>query len=217
MIISISSYKSNLMNRVYAILVSLMMIGVMSSCKQDGTAKDSTAEGIELAASQPKGDQFANASDLDKGTRIVKNMRDKITGGMAAQMKADAEAILAYRWKQTNKKSWTIMTNGFYEYEFVYNGREMSKPGEHAGRWVKFKDDLSYTYGYYDEVQGSGKYDFNLDSELLLMVDDNSSIKPNEYTCKPVNDVCILVGTEVYKDNNFQCKMSRVDRQPSKS
>lgn len=205
------------MNRVFAILPIFLLSVLSMSCKQDGTGTDMSKDALQESASAPKGDQFTRDSDIDKGIRLVKNMRDKISPSMAANMKSDAEAILAHRWKQSNKKSWTIMTAGFYEYQFVFDGREMSKPGEHAGRWVKFDDDLTYTYGYYDKVQGSGKYDFNLDSELLLMVDDNSNIKPNEYKCKPVNDVCILVGTDVYKDNNFQCKMAKVDSQPTKS
>jgi len=197
-------------------IIMILTSIALASCKQKTAENPPVATAEEILANSTN-DQYASESDIPRGIRIVKNMRDKIPLSDIAPMNQEAEAIFAHRIKNAEKKTWSVMTAGYYEYAFVFNGKEMSKPGEHAGRWLNFKEDNTYDYGYYSDVQGSGKYYFDLDDELLLMVDNNKNIKPNEYKCKPVNDVCILIGTEVYKDNNFQCKIERVDAMPSKS
>ncbi len=160
--------------------------------------------------------QFADDSDINKRLRIIKNMRDKVTPDMIAAMHKEADQILEYRVKETGKKSWQSLTSGYWEYEFIFNGGEMSKPGEMSGNWVNFDDNLTYQYGYYENTIGKGRYHYDLDEETLLMVDTKSGIKPNEYEVKMTSDVIVLIGKDTYKDNNYQTKIKKVGNQPQK-
>jgi len=180
------------MNKILPILLGLIVLSVIS-CKNDDTRKVQVTG--EITIDPQKADQFTSDSDIDKGVRIVKNMRDKITPDMITDKVAEAQGILTYRLKEMGAKSWPILTSVYWEYEYIFGGDEMSKPGELAGRWVKFDDDLTYKYGYYEDQQGTGRYHYNLDDELLLMVDDNPKIKPNEYKVNMAKNICILMGT----------------------
>ena len=77
-------------------------------------------------------------------------------------------------------------------------------------KWIDFKDNFTYDYGMDKEKKGSGIYTYNFDTGLLLMVDDDISIKPNEYNVKIHNDIIILEGKSTYEDNNIQAKLGRL-------
>ncbi len=122
-------------------------------------------------------------------------------------LRSQALSILDYRIKEDGEP-YAIVEAGCWEYEFVFKG-EMSKPGDHAGEWIDFKPDFTYQYGLYNEVQGSGRYHYSLDKTQILMVDNDESIKPQEWTAKNSGDVMILVGTSTYQDNATQMKLQR--------
>jgi len=141
----------------------------------------------------------------------IKNMKKASSG-----MKSRALPILEHRYKETNRKAVIILDKDIWEYEFVFNGKKMSKPGQMAGSWVDFNEDLTYTYGYYEEVQGSGKYTFSIDTRLLLMVDDSDEIKPQEYIAKVYDQTMVLEGNAIYNDNNYNAKLARITTVPAK-
>jgi len=53
-------------------------------------------------------------------------------------------------------------------------------------------------------------YTYNFDTGLLLMLDNDPNLKPNEYNVKVHNDLVILEGQATYQDNNIQAKLVRV-------
>jgi len=86
----------------------------------------------------------------------------------------------------------------------------MSKEGEFDGHWIDFKADHTYVYGINAAKNGSGRYHYSLDKGLVIMVDDDSSKKAQEYEAKFAGDVMVLVGTSTYKDNSVQMKLERI-------
>ncbi len=139
----------------------------------------------------------------------IEEMKKKSKNINVPALRAQAISILNYRAeKDTN--SYAIIEADIWEYEFVYNG-EMSKPGEYTGTWIDFLKDGTYEYGKYSELQGSGRFSYHFERGELLMVDNDSSMKPQEWTVKAVGDVMVLVGTATYKDNAIQMKLMRVN------
>jgi len=202
--------KGTPMNKIFPIILLLSIAVCLLSCKSDQNRQ--VKETGEIVLDPAAVDQFTAESSISKGVRIIKNMRDKVTPQMVEDKVAEATGILQYRYKEQGTKSWQILTANYWEYQYIFGGDEMSKPGELDGRWIKFEDDLTYEYGYYQDKQGSGRYHYSLDSGLLLLVDNNPKIKPNEYEVNMASNICILIGTPVYYDNNFQCKIrGRVD------
>lgn len=130
-------------------------------------------------------------------------------------LRSQALAILNHRIKD-DPKSYAIVEAGAWEYEFVFNGKEMSKAGEKAGSWIDFKQDATYTYGLYNEIQGSGKYHYKFEPAVLLMIDDDDSVMPQEWNTKSAGDNLILIGTQLYGNNAYQMKLVRRDAIPVK-
>ncbi len=127
---------------------------------------------------------------------------------LVAAQRAQALSIINHRLKQ-NSESYAIVEADTWEYQFLHDG-EMSKPGEYDGVWIDYKADHTYTYGHYSEIKGSGKYNYHSERSEILMVDDDTSKKPEEWTTKHAGDIMIRVGTATYKDNHIQMKLVRV-------
>jgi hypothetical protein len=96
-------------------------------------------------------------------------------------------------------------------------GSDMKMGDSTAGEWLDFKEDLTYEYGKFDQVNGGGRYFYNFDESTLLMIDNNAAMKPQEFETKHANDVMILIGKPLYRDNNIQTKLNLVASKPSKS
>lgn len=162
-------------------------------------------------------DEFANESEVPRGVRVVKNMRDKLSADRIQAMNREATGILEFRIKEKVQNPWQALTEVIWEYQFIFAGSDKSKPGELEGRWIDFADDFTYTYGYFQDTQGKGRYHYTPADQTILLVDDNSKIKPNEYKIIMATNIMILQGTSIYADNNYQCKVKgRIDL-PQKS
>ena len=125
-----------------------------------------------------------------------------------SKYRASALNILNFRIKN-DATSYALVEADTWQYEFVYDGK-MSAPGVYSGVWVDFRPDHTYAYGKNGKLNGTGKYNYHLDRSELLMIDDNSAKKPREWSVKSAEDVLILIGTETYKDNHIQMKLSKV-------
>jgi len=136
----------------------------------------------------------------------LKKRTEENPGRVAAQ-RQQALSILNFRLKK-EPKSYAIVEKDLWEYQFYYDG-EMSKPGEYDGVWIDFKPDHTYEYGTLQEVEGSGRYNYHFERGELLMVDNQQSEKPTEFTIKGGDDVMVLVGTATYGDNAIQMKLER--------
>lgn len=122
----------------------------------------------------------------------------------------NAEAELENRIKAQGSKSYTIIDKDIWAVRFVVFGSDISKPEENEGKWIDFKEDLTYAYGLKKEVKGGGRYHYNFEEGIILMLDNDERIKPSEFGLKPFNDVLIFEGKFTYSDNNMQAKLERI-------
>ena len=180
-----------------------------SGCKQDKSTSD---QGGSVEPMKPETTVLSKDNSL---LTIVKNMA-KIKPNQVPDMKREAKVIINHRYKQTEKKAYIILDKDMWEYEFVFTGKTMTKPGQLAGMWIDFNEDQTYSYGYYDENQGTGIYTFDLASGLLLLIDDSDTVKPQEFEAKLFDKSLIMDGNEIYKDNNYNAKLRRIETKPVK-
>ncbi len=124
--------------------------------------------------------------------------------------RANALSILDFRNKETEGKSFSIIEADTWEYQFIYTKGKMSEEGAYAGIWIDFRPDQTYAYGTNKKVDGGGKYHYNSDRAILLMVDNDGTKKPQEWSAKFAGDAMVLVGTNTYNDNSIQMKLERV-------
>ena len=116
-----------------------------------------------------------------------------------------ASSIIEFRYKEQGKDPVASIEMDRWYYEFIATGAEIEPVQD--GKWIDFYPDLTYEYGDKNGVKGKGKYHFSISSGLLLIVDEDSSVKPNEYNVKLNGPVMVLVGNSIYKDNHIQMKL----------
>lgn len=200
------------------ILSFLLIIGCLfslSSC--DGSKKEKTNEvdNNANAATKVTVKPSNNTLDSDSLLMLVKNMT-KIKPYEVLQMKGDAEIIINHRYKETNKKSTILLDKDLWEFEFIFSGKKMTAPNQLEGCWIDFSEDLTYTYGYFQEEQGSGRYAYSIDTGLLLLIDDSDQVKPQEFEAKLFDITLVMDGNDIYKDNNYNAKLKRITQRPTK-
>ena len=151
-----------------------------------------------------------------KETYLLLNQGD-VADAEIQSMRAEAIKVLEHRQKESGNKVITILEKDIFVFDAVVMGSDMKMGDSTAGEWLDFKEDLTYEYGKFDQVNGGGRYFYNFDESTLLMIDNNAAMKPQEFETKHANDVMILIGKPLYRDNNIQTKLNLVASKPSKS
>ncbi len=204
--------------RMKNILSLLIIIGCLiyaSGCKDKKNEKP-IGDKVETAKSGKTLIESMNTSmESDSLLAMITNMT-KIRPEEVKAMKEDADVIINHRYKETGKKSYIILDKDLWEFEFIFSGKKMSAPNQLAGYWIDFSEDMTYTYGHYQEKKGSGQYTYNLDTGLLLLIDNSENIKPQEYEAKLFDQTLVMDGNDIYKDNNYNAKLKRITERPTK-
>ena len=143
--------------------------------------------------------------------------QSKITDKEIATMRGNAIAILEKRKIENKNETFAILHSDIWVFGGLVSDSKSLFGDSLDGAWIDFKEDLTYEYGKYEEKYGSGQYYYNFISANLLLLDDNAAIKPQEFEVKMGKDMLVIVGNEVYKDNNMQAKLDRELALPSKS
>ena len=131
-------------------------------------------------------------------------------------MRQSAIALLNHRKTAQNNKSYTILDKDIWLYEATVKNSDFITGEKVAGRWIDFRENLTYAYGIYQDQKGTGQYFFDFENKKMLMIDDHPAIKPQEFDVKLSNDMLVLVGEAVYSDNNLQAKLIRIPTIPVK-
>jgi archaellum component FlaG (FlaF/FlaG flagellin family) len=187
--------------KIQSILFVFIVISVIS-CKMDNKATTPSAKAEMM--SQKVGDAYA-----------MLNQEDFKPGEIKADRAAALEA-LNFRMKESGNKAYTIMDKDIWVYDGVVKSSDMVTGDSLGGRWIDFKEDLTYEYGRFDQKEGKGKYFYDMEKAFLLLLDDNEGIKPQEFEVKMNNDMLVIVGHYTYKDNNMQAKLLRQASYPVK-
>lgn len=183
--------------KIQSILFVFLLIFLVS-CKMDNQATTPSVKAENMKKNV--GDAYA-----------MLNQEDFKAGEIKSERIAAMEA-LNFRMKESGNKSYTIMDKDIWVYDGVVKNSDMVTGDSLGGRWIDFKDDLTYEYGRYDQKEGTGKYFYGMEKAFLLLIDDNEGMKPQEFEVKMNNDMLVIVGHYTYKDNNMQAKLNR---QPS--
>lgn len=166
---------------------------------------------IFLFSACDSGKEKSNSEDLASKLENVVDLKV----GSYETMSSNAAAVLEYRYKQEGTESYAALEMDRWFYEFKAFGSDVT-PCEN-GEYVDFYPDLTYEYGTKDGKLGEGKYHYNIETGKVLMVDNNSKVKPREYLVKISGPAMVLQGQTTYGDNVFQAKlmMDNVDKQPN--
>lgn len=191
------------------LLISIIICAI--SCKSD----KGTVDGTDIPVVQAEEPVETVITEENSILTIIKNMA-KVKAHQVPDMKTEAMAIIKHRYKETNKKAYILLDNDMWEYEFIFTGKTMTKPGQLSGQWIDFHEDQTYTYGSFGEDVGAGLYTFDLTSGLLLLIDNSDSIKPQEFEAKLFDRSLIMDGNEIYRDNNYNAKLRRIKTKPVK-
>lgn len=184
--------------------IILCLALLLLSCKTDKVERPDPI----LQNTQPKNVPAPKAQQNPQQKDITERVSNReASPNEIATQRAQALAIINHRLK-SDSESYAIMEADTWEYEFVYN-KEMSKPGEYAGIWLDFKPDHTYEYGKNNIVEGAGKYNYSFERGEVVMVDNNTTKKPQEWTVKHADEIMIMIGTATYNDNHIQQKLLR--------
>lgn len=127
-----------------------------------------------------------------------------------------AAPILEHRLANTTVKSVTGLDKDLWHVDAVLKGSDITFGEKLKGAWLDFGDDATYKYGSFGQTNGSGKYHYDVDKNTLIMIDNDTRIKPQEFNPLLTNDALVLVGSSVYADNNMQAKLVRKTELPVK-
>lgn len=142
--------------------------------------------------------------------------QEEISPDEVSVMRQKALAVLNHRQSENSNKSYTIIDKDVWRYDGFVKNSDFLKSDDLAGKWIDFKEDLTYEYGSFQVKEGSGRYFFDLESKKLLLLDDHPFVKPQEFDVKLNNDMMVLVGEYLYNDNNLQGKLVRISEKPAK-
>jgi hypothetical protein len=176
-------------------LYSLLLL-IFFGCKQDSTS--STGSSSER-----------NAAVLPVEEHLIISNQKGRSDSMIQVYRVSAAGILDHRIKSIKTKTVTPLDKDMWHVEAVLKGSDMTFGDNLNGAWIDFSDNNTYKYGSYEVTRGGGKYHYDLENPLLLMLDDDARIKPQEFQTILNNDGLVLVGSQVYGDNNMQVKLLR--------
>lgn len=87
---------------------------------------------------------------------------------------------------------------------------------EMQGFWMQFFPNGKYEKGMFHKITSKGN--FTIDNlGFLEMTPDDSKEKKSEWQSKFNSDMLILIGTEKYRDNHIQMRLSRIGKKPVKT
>jgi hypothetical protein len=120
-----------------------------------------------------------------------------------------AEVIINNRIKTGAQTTTNALEKDNWHYEAFLKGSNMTFGSDLKGGWIDFKEQNNYSYGSFDQPLGGGKYHLDTDKNLLILVDADSRVKPQEFQIMQNGDGLVLVGQPIYTDNNMQVKLNR--------
>lgn len=195
-----------------AILLAAVLLVMGISCKSDKTSSTSAAteevedDGPVRIVREDGSIQIKpNNNEIDL---MIHHNTTVASKAEVQKFRTSAQSILDKRIKEQPSIP-AIIDVGTFFFEFIVKGSSMSEVGQLDNKYIDFTSDNTYTYGINKKVDGSGKYHYSYDG-VLLMIDDDTSRKPQEFQAKHGGDSMVLVGRNPYKDNNMQIKFMKV-------
>ena len=157
-----------------------------------------------------------NNDDIVPGPEMPINVKKTAEFESLASARRECEALIQHR-KTTHPNPMAMITQTYWTWAGFFNGQEMVHPDRLVGQWLKFEDNFTYSYGYFDDINGTGIYHYRLDDDALLMLDDNEKLQPKEWQLRSNGTAIVLEGRHGFKINNgMQMKLGPNDRRPTR-
>jgi len=179
------------------IILTIIFISVFGSCKNkvaneqtSGRQKELSTKEIEPAENHPKEKQIVKKRFVDE---------DRATA------KTELNDFFKNKYKPV-----LFLSKDYFVVDYISNGKEGPKDMIDFGEWYKFNPDFSYSHGFFSEIKDKGKYSYDLNKELLMMLPDDKKLYPSEWKTLKSGDVIVLVGTAKFSNNPFQKHMQNV-------
>ena len=186
--------------KIYHIAAFIFIITILISC---GGASNKVS-------SNP------NATSVVPGPEMPINIEKTAEYPSLESVRREAESLIQHR-KGTHPNPMAMITQTYWTWAGFFNGQEMVHPDRLLGQWLKFEDNFTYSYGYYDDTNGTGIYHYRIDDDALIMLDDNEEIQPKEWQLRSNGTAIVLEGRHGFQINNgMQMKLGPNDRKPSK-
>ena len=132
-------------------------------------------------------------------------------------MRKEAVDIIDRLIKGKGTKAPTILESELWLFEAVVRDTSFVKQEDLGGAWIDFDENLKYTYGSFENQIGTGKYYYDFDNQIITLVDDNETVKPQEFKIINITDqMAVFQGEYRFRDNNMQSKLKRLSAKPSK-
>lgn len=110
---------------------------------------------------------------------------------------------------------WTFLTAGIYHNNATVVIGQDPGSNPNVGVWLDFHDNGTYDYGRYEAKEGTGKWFYDHDNQLLELAPGGDR-KPSEWRVMSRDDNLILVGTSKYGNNAQQQRFNRADGLPER-
>lgn len=218
--------------RLLISILSFVVLFTNYSCKSNNGAKSPSAEKTVSADQKNKFQPSRGFDPVGYGISLDPNKEQKLrillgtddykkvnavdmTKELNDSWNMQAKNLIESRNKEAGSRINAALVSQYWLVDGIYKDT-MANPQIYEGQWVKFEDNGTYTYGTFDVKRGSGIYNYQLDKDLLLMVDNDPTAKALEFEVQFQAGFIVFYGTKSYDDNDIQMKMAGRPAIPAK-
>lgn len=170
-----------------------------------------------IACGGEKTVQNTAANQVVKGPEMPINKEKTGQYKSLDEIRGQAAALIQHRIG-THPNPMAMITSSYWTWAGFYNGEEMVHPDRLTGQWLKYEDDFTYSYGYFGDINGTGRYHYRIDDDSLIMLDDDETIQPKEWQLRSNGTAIVLEGRHGFNINNgMQMKLGPKDSQPRRA
>jgi hypothetical protein len=147
------------------------------------------------------------------GEGYTKVRKVKMDESLLMTWRVKAAIELTERSSKDNNKTYKSITNGVWVVDAAHLD-EFASYNVIEGKWIQFKEDLTYEYGKFDKTIGKGRYHYQPLSQLVLLLDQKENVRPLEYEIGWSDGYIVLQGTPTFDDTEIAIKMINANSKP---
>ena len=209
--------------RTFGFLTCIAFLFLITSCKDNTPSRGSKSDKNYKPEMGLVPMEYGQSFDLQKEEKIKEKIGQNAKKVEAFTMspelirswQSQAAKEIEAEAKASNNKSFASLTIKPWVIDAMVVDQFADK-SVHEGRWIRFKDDLTYDYGKYSDVLGKGKYYYNPDKEIITVLDDNLDVKPIEFGVGWDMGFVVIGGTKKYGDDGIMVKLIAKAELPKK-
>jgi len=115
---------------------------------------------------------------------------------------------------KTENKPPIFLTSNYHLVDYISDGIGGPKDMIDVGEWYNFLNDNTYSHGFFDKIEDSGKFVYDQESKKVIMLPVIETKSPSEWRVLNSGDIIVLVGTAKFRNNPFQKHLKEIKDQP---